>query len=278
MNQIFIYCITTISLVIIWYIIWVCSKFASRAEFNKTVKQSEDYFAGLTERDLYVRHANRHMPNARQAYYAKYLSAYRELSFIEKIKIAANLPTMPAKLDIQYLIVKLAPGVELDHPHTLGRCIMLTNDTINGDLYPDLKHIITHEIIHIYQRYNPEETTELLIKMGFKPVITNKINNELLASNPDVMADYSYLVDGQPHTLQLIYLPDGQQGNYTHGMADVLVSPSGEIRLVQFQHDLFQSQPNEIMAELIARYISQDPAHGTINPDWFKIINYWVNK
>lgn len=278
MNKIFICCISSVSLLIIWYIIWVCSKFASRAEFIKTVKQSHEYFAELTERDLYARHGNQHIPNAHDAYYAKYLSAYRELSFIEKIKIAANLPTLPAKLDIQYLIVKLAPGVELDHPHTLGRCVMLTNDTINGYLYPELNHIITHEIIHIYQRYNPKETDKLLIQMGFKPVITNKINNELLASNPDVMKDYSYIVDGQPHTLQLIYLPDGQQGNYTHGMADVLISPSGQIRPVQFQPDLFQSQPNEIMAELIARYIGQDPAHGTIRPDWLKIIHHWINK
>ena len=277
MNGLFICCIITISLIIIWYIIWIDSKFASRAEFNKTVKLSHGYFAGLTADDLYARQANHHIQDAHQAYYAKYLSSYCELSFVEKIKIAANLPAMPGKLDVKYLIVKLAPGVELDHPHTLGRCIMLTDDTINGYLYPQLKHIITHEIIHIYQRYNPEETTKLLIQMGFMPTMANKNNGLSLASNPDVMADYIYLVNGQPHTLQLIYLPNGQQGNYTHGMADVLVSPSGEVKRVQFQPDLFQSQPNEVMAELIARYIGQDPANGTIRPDWLKIINNWVN-
>ena len=269
-----------ICLTIFIYIMWIESKFASYTQFIKTVEESS-YFDNLTERDLQARQLH-HTQYTREEYYNKYLSAYCPLSFVEKIKIVSNLPTLPAKLQTCYLIVKLAPGVELDHPHTLGRCIMLTDDTINGYLYPELKHIITHEIIHIYQRYNPEATRQLLMQMGFTPVEQTKavqINNNLSrASNPDVLYDYTYMVDNKPYTLQLIYLPDGQQGNYTHGMADVLVSSDGDIKRVQFQPDLYQSQPNEIMAELIARYIGQDPAHGTINPEWLRIIHYWIKK
>jgi hypothetical protein len=231
---------------------------ATRQQFNHEVDHS-DYFDRLSGLDLQTRRAD-----SLESYRARYRAAFQPLTWHERIKIAACLP--PDILKTKYLIAKV-DGVEMNHPHTLGRCIMLTSDALAGDL----RGILAHEYVHIFQRYNPTATAGFLSMLGFYPAAP--LNHPRSAANPDVLGDYEIIIQNKAFSPQLIYC-DGA-GNYTHNMQDVLIAADGEIRYTPYwpykNIKLAQSQPNEIMAELIAQHISGNLRDRDIS-DWIELI------
>jgi hypothetical protein len=243
--------------------------FATYDEFTATVRQSAGYFDQLSSLDLQARHAR-----SNAEYYERYLNSFVPFTQEEKNKILAALPKLPAKLsNIKYKFVKLSAGVELNNPHTIGSLVMMVGGLINDGLVNDaLKLLLTHEIIHIYQRYNLRETNKFLAALNFHYLGGASCKPINCASNPDVANTYTYM----GKIPRLIYIAGTNiQPNYAGGMADVLqhaAPPKWQFSKWQFDN-LPQSQPEEIMAELLSRYITGRQ----ISEKYIKIISYWLN-
>ena len=250
-------CILCICLLCMWMSGTHC---ATVRQFNHTVDNS-DYFDRLSSLDLQTRQAR----NAAD-YRARYRAAFRPLTWYERAKIAICLPR--DILHTRYLIAKVE-GVEMNHPHTLGRCIMLTSDALAGDL----RGILAHEYVHIFQRYNHIATAGFLSMLGFYPAAT--VNHPRAAANPDVLGDYEIIIQNKAFSPQLIYRDDQHKSNYAHNMQDVLIANDGEIRYTSYwpykNIKLAQCQPNEIMAELIAQYATGNLKDRDIS-EWVELI------
>lgn len=89
---------------------------------------------------------------------------------------------------------------ENGYPHTRENVIFLTKKVLKSDR---LIHILIHEKIHIYQRYNEKLFEEILNEMNYIPINYDEIewmyfngyleiNPELIRSNPD-LNEYIYI-------------------------------------------------------------------------------------
>jgi hypothetical protein len=204
------------------------------------------YFYNMDTLDLSVRkHASA------QQYLKTYLKSICPFTNDEfkRIRNIYHSIKLPYILQFNVLICKLntSDTPELKWPHTMGNCIMMPTTTLQVN-DRELKHTIIHELVHIYQRHNHDHVETLLQDMGF--FRTKDIKQP---ANPDIVHTYTY------HDV-LMYTRYSTDGSYVDS--------------IDFKSDLQQQgHPYEIMAECIARIISNE---GFIRPDWKIILNEWI--
>lgn len=169
--------------------------FISHQEFKNIISKSS-YFDSLTPQDLQVRMIN----NEKVNYTKYYIDNIRDFSASEKAHVAilvdqANKLTscFPRLHNIPWKFAKVDAHVENGFPHTLGDTIVLSDRffNIHGDHIDQIKTII-HEKVHVFQRFYPQLTDNLIESWGFKKIkhmsLTDLPSDR--RSNPDIQHVY----------------------------------------------------------------------------------------
>ena len=94
---------------------------------------------------------------------------------------------------------------ENGYPHTRENVIFLSKGVLNSD---NLIHILIHEKIHIYQRYNQKLFDEILNEMNYTPVLYDEI--ELAFFNGDIDIN-PILIRANPDLNEYIYYDNNQK-------------------------------------------------------------------
>ncbi len=247
--------------------------FANRYDIVQITKNK--YFTQLSYYDLKIRNSI-----SRKEYIKKYINSFIDFSSSEKNKIKEIYNEIYLIHPIfRTLKIKFSkhnnPDIELNFPHTFDNIIILPQHYIDRN---NLKHIIIHEYFHCWQRYNKYKCEILFDKLGFKrsqyysEELLKKYNIYVnLASNPDIELNTDYFYNGK--LLKFIYVVrNGFPGVCRDVEIDLL---NKTIKDIDFKTNLSQqSQPNEIMAELLSRYFNKSNEY--IRSDWLKSINEWI--
>jgi hypothetical protein len=250
--------------------------FVDRHQFDNLVDQS-DYFKKLTKEDLKYRNATTTLD-----YTNRYKNSYEKFTLRERLKIYYIIhhidKLIPFKLKYTWKFAKIKTSDDLENgfPHTLGDVIVLTDTSLNY-LDENFKSTLIHELVHIYQRKYSVDKNRLLQALGIYKEsdldqLDSMVNKPVDASNPDHDNQRYYIVlNGQKVYLSTIY---DRKSNYGGDVLDIAYDKMGNQIPIAFQPDVaYQGQPNEIMAELVARVILGKP---NVRPDWYNTIKVWL--
>ena len=147
-------------------------------------------------------------------------------------------------------LCKAAPWLEGGMPHTHGRAILMRPDwfqqSSNTSASAEQIGILWHEIMHIWQRFQPEDFTGLYQEWGFSPVSETPVGLEtvMLRSrlNPDALPP--------PNSPIWIWQPNGSSTCYWIGALYPTLTPAS-------LHDIkFRAYP---LAAGGTRYLGQQP-------------------
>jgi hypothetical protein len=106
-----------------------------------------------------------------------------QLSLLESYLKTSGI--MSENIDITFLLFNR--NHEGGMPHTHGKFIMLPDDWFLRSLSPEQRqHIIKHESIHIYQRYNPCEFNQKLLSNNAFYISGYRKKESNIRSNPDI--------------------------------------------------------------------------------------------
>jgi hypothetical protein len=157
-------------------------------------------------------------------------------------------------------------NIELNCPHTIDNIIILPQEYLSKNIlnYNKMKKLIIHEYIHCWQRKNKDLTKKYINKLGFKEckfisekeLHSNNININL-ASNPDINDEIDYTFNNQ--LIKLIYnystYNNSIKNSYNTIVRDVSIDLNNQmISNFNYENSFNQSQPNEIMAEILSDY------------------------
>lgn len=243
--SIFIFFILIIILILLLYIILKTkTTFVSKDYINNIIDNSQ-YFIRMNPINLKIRNSI-----SIEDYIKKYKDNIQDFSNKEKnlliqlcksvnkyIRFYKKINNIPWKFTKQNTII------ENGFHHTLGSCIILSNDFFKLSQKQQVI-ILLHEKIHVYQRYYPIETELLLKELNFK--IVNKFENIPFArNNPDINNFvYSY------NNIELVQLLNESSVNlndsYIENSLEKLNLP---LIIKQYEH------PFEIMGTLIPEII-----------------------
>lgn len=257
--------------IILIFILYANIEILSRKELETLVINNK-YFYNLSNDDLWYRQSTTH-----QEYIKKYLASYLPISYYHKVKLYLAVIYMniilPNKLKPtkwRFVQLKSDPYIECSFPHTLNDVIILVDYVLEYDFNKLLATLI-HEAVHIYQRYNVYEKDQLLRQLGFFKENTNDIST---VANPDHDNNAYFVIKyGKKKYLTTRYNKASWFGGDIH---NILIDSTGrELEEAKFQDGIsYQAQPNEIMAEIIPRVILKNDY---VRPDWYKIIEKWLN-
>jgi hypothetical protein len=267
--------------VILLYMLLIDKHFASCGEFHRAVENSRDYFTSMTPMDLSFRSSS-----SADEYIAKYKAAYVPFSATEEAylrNIAAVLrDILPKKLAcIRYKFAKIKYNhtIENGYPHTIDNLIVLNDNFYKKYDERGRYCTIAHEIIHVYQRNNPQDTDGFLATMGFFKVSgadPSFFHNNLLpdpVANPDCRLNTDYFIlDGNKRKLvRTIYAGTTYGGDVKNITIDMKDRSIGSLQV----HDgvKYEGQPNEVMAETIAKTIFEP---SSVSQHWRNVATYWL--
>lgn len=161
--------------------------FLSKEETQQFIRNDNDnYIKNLSIYDLRARKVKTN---------AEYLNIVIDscLDFNEnqknKLRFCANEAKKFYNNNIDWVFAHINNNYEQGYPHTRGKIIFISNNTINSDNNTLIKTLI-HESVHIYQRFNKEKIQEYLIKNNFH-ISRIRDNTTLIRANPD-LDEYIY--------------------------------------------------------------------------------------
>lgn len=234
--------------------------FIEKDKFIKILLTNE-YFKTLSELDLFYRKSK-----SKISYLYKYINSIVEINDAEKKylntlynNVYKILPDKLRKIKFKIAKIKFDKTVENGYPHTLENIII-----INDDFYKrDQINTLIHEIVHIYQREYPNETDDYLSLINYYKLDIEKNNNLFInkflnkqASNPDCRLNTHYYIikNNKKKLIRTIYNSKFFGGDVSNIIIDM---ENGKIENIHIQDKIkYEGQPNEVMAEIIARVIT----------------------
>ena len=163
-------------------------EFVTKSYMYDVIDKSQ-FFKNMSPVDLMARDADSA---------AEYKSIYKnhviEFTTTEKKRLTRITKAFPHLQNIQWKFAKASDRLENGYPHTLHDVIILPASFFQKD-DDTMKTTLVHEKIHVYQRLYPEETLNLLTRLGFSKTDPSKLPEQISSmkrNNPDIQGVFHF--------------------------------------------------------------------------------------
>ena len=174
--------------------------FLNRRELRQIIiNDTDNYYSQFSKSDLKARHVkspeeykNTIEDSPTEIDIWKQMKLFLNLMLID-VKLASKITKYANQFDVKAFIkIPWKIGFIKDNkyedglPHTRNDTIILPDNIITSYTSFQLRHLLIHEKIHLYQKIHPQKTKKYLTGKGFVKVTTIKKSKYNIRAKPDI--------------------------------------------------------------------------------------------
>lgn len=198
-------------------------QFATVEQAKALLGIKDDYIAGMSPFDRQLRlETDKPVSEAEilklgPACVVPWSPADKTRMLVALMTIAPRLTDFKLPLPPTILLIETNGNEEDQNAYTRANAIILPRNFFRGDT--DLNELVTHELFHVFTRFNPKLRPALYGCIGFKPCDDIELPGDLKArkiSNPDeVKYDFYLTVDYQGKSLNVVPVIYSELASYS---------------------------------------------------------------